>query len=449
MIHKKRILTALKLNNFFKNQRVMVNGINIFPYIRISFFIYLIRRDSDYKHTFAKRVIEVLTAVVNYYVFNKKATKIDSNTTNLFLSYSTFRRNKINNLWFDIYVDSYILANNLMDNANILVVPHRGIFKNSHFHKSIYLNPLLQLLARLYARKSSIKIDCPDFDKAEKYMSDFGFSLTRNQLRKKLAELIYYKNYFKKILQGSNIKNVYVTAFSMNYSMGLVWAANELGIKTFELQHGSVYEDSPYYCHWNGENSPFLPKKFLVWTKEQEKFINDTCKGYPTAEADGNNYFKVFKNKLLSFTDYDKIWEKFIKTKNTILISLNRDDLPTWTIDPLLKLINQNYSIILRAHPGLNNMEFIKIQTNIKKLLDSNNVFLNEFEDVPLFYILNKISFLITGKSTVIIEASFFNKKSIIITNDGLEYFNHQIENKILALGYSSKKFQTALKKII
>lgn len=451
MNHKGRIFAALKLNDYFPNQSLFVDDVNIYPYLRLSFFIHLIRKDYVYKHSFKKRLLEFLKAITRFYLFNLWANNdmIDKDSENLFLSYSTFRRNKINGRWFDIYVDSFIIANSISKESSIIEVPQRGIFKKPKWHNSYYLNPLIQLKARLYASRNPQKIDPLDVQAAIDYMKVYEYDINVDKLQKKISELRYYKQYFLKKLNNSKIKNVFVTSFSMNFSMGLVWAANELGINTYELQHGSVYENSPYYCHWSGGYSPLLPKKFLVWTNEQQSFINKTCKNFPEGVNDGNNYLKLFKKQLISFDEYDIIWNKFILYQNNVLIILQREDLPDWVIEPLINLSKGGYSIILRAHPGLNNLDHILSQPNIKKLLISKHVFLRELEGIPLFYLLNKISFLIAGKSTTIIEAALFDKKSIIITQDGTEYFNQEIENNMVLMGYSSDKFQIALKNII
>lgn len=451
MSHKRRIQAALKLDDYFQKQSLLANDINIYPYLRLSFFIHLIRKDYVYKHSFNKRLLEFFKSFIKFYLghfrFNNKI--IDNNSENLFLSYSTFRRNKINGKWLDIYVDSYIMVNAISQKSSIIEVPQRGIFKTPKWHNSFYLNPLLQFKARLYASRNPVEINSSNLQAAISYMKRYEYALDKEKLQKKVAELYFYKEYFRKELVNSKVKNVFVTSFSMNFSMGLIWAANELGLNSYELQHGSVYEDSPYYCHWSGNDSPILPKKFLVWTSEQEKFINETCNNFPVGINNGNNYLKLFKNKLIAFDAYDKVWNKYITNQNSIIIALQREDLPEWVVEPLINLTKGGFYIVLRAHPGLNNRDYIKSQPNIKKLLLSERVFLQELEEVPLFYILNEVRFLIAGKSTTIIEAALFDKKSIIIAEDGIEYFNQEIENNMVLMGYNCDKFQVALKNIL
>ena len=447
---REQINIALNLKNKLNFKKVNAFNINLYPLIRLSFFIHLIRVDYVFKHTFKKRLYELFLSCYYYFISNIKGHKLKPKFDNLFLTYSTFKRNKVNDKWFDLYVDSFILKNNLQDKSAILEVPQRGIYKNPKTFPSSYLNPFLQVKARLYGFWFPQKIKNLDFDTLNIYFKEYKYSMSEKKLGRKIAELNYYKKYFKAILLRHDVKKVYVTSFSMNFSMSLLWAANDLGLETFELQHGSVYENSPYYTNWNMDiNYNLLPKYFLVWDNVQANYINSTNNNnFPIGIDDGNSFLEVFKNDMIDLTEYDVQWESIINNNNkTVLLILQREDIPGWLSDFII--LNDNINWILRTHPGLNNDNYILNMPNISSILTHNHVFCNEFKNFILFYLLKKINCLVAWKSTTIIEASLFNKKSIMLTDQGIEYFQSLLDSKMLVMANKLETFQKALKDII
>ena len=446
---KDKIEVVLNLSKKVDFKNSISLGANLYPLIRLSFFIHLIRKDYIYKHNFKIRLYEFLKSIFKYLINIKNSNKLPNNCDNLFLTFSTFKRNKINDKWFDLYTDSYIIKNKLK-NFGIIEFPQRGIFKNPKTLSSKYLNPLIQFKARLYSLFFPSKIQNLDFEILNSYLEKYDYSISEQYLSKKVSELNFYKKYFKSILIKHKVKKVYVTSFSMNYSMSIIWAANELGLKTYELLHGSVYENSPYYTNWDlNMEYKLLPKYFLVWNNNQATYINSTVKKYPIGINDGNGFLEIFKKELIPLKKYHSSWNNtLIRKKNkTILIILQREDIPDWLAEFIVMHTDINW--IFRTHPGLNNDSYILKLPNISSVLCLDNVYCSEFKNFILFYILKKIDCLIAWKSTTIIEASLFDKKSIILTNQGIEYFQFYIDQKILMFGYEEELFVSSFNKIV
>lgn len=446
---KDKIDVVLNLSKKVDFRDSMSLGANLFPILRLSFFIHLIRKDYVYKHSFKIRLYEFFKSISKYIINLKNSDQLPSKCDNLFLTFSTFKRNKINDNWFDLYVDSYIIKNKLK-NFGIIEFPQRGIFKNPKTFPSKYLSPIIQFKARFHSFFYPAKIQNLNFKTLNLYLEKYDYSFSEKQLSKKISELNYYKKYFRSILKKHKVKKVYVTSFSMNYSMSIIWAANELGLETYELIHGSVYENSPYYTNWNLKTEyKLLPKYFLVWNDNQADYINKTVQKYPIGINDGNGFLEIFKNELISLEKYHNKWNKTLVKKHnkTILIILQREDIPDWLAQFIIR--HSDFNWILRTHPGLNNDSYILKLPNISKVLSLTNVYCNEFKNFILFYILKKIDCLVAWKSTTIIEASLFDKKSIILTNHGIEYFQYYIDHKILMLGYEKKLFVSAFNKIV
>ena len=195
-------------------------------------------------------------------------------------------------------------------------------------------------------------------------------------------------------------------------------------------------------------NYNLLPKYFLVWDNVQANYINSTNNNnFPIGIDDGNSFLEVFKNDMIDLTEYDIQWESIINNNNkTVLLILQREDIPVWLSDFII--LNDNINWILRTHPGLNNDNYILNMPNISSILTHNHVFCNEFKNFILFYLLKKINCLVAWKSTTIIEASLFNKKSIMLTDQGTEYFQSLLDSKMLVMANKLETFQKALKDI-
>ena len=102
-----------------------------------------------------------------------------------------------------------------------------------------------------------------DFDRIELFVSNV---------------LSYYEKIYP-ILKKSSINKVYVCSYYSQPALGFIIAANQLGIKTIEVQHGPIGEYHLAYSNWNKlpQNKKYLsiPDEIHIWHKNFNFYLSN------------------------------------------------------------------------------------------------------------------------------------------------------------------------------
>lgn len=217
-------------------------------------------------------------------------------------------------------------------------------------------------------------------------------------------------------------------------------AGKALKIPIYDLQHGVISDDHPWYGERfrSNSNPQNLPDGFLVWDESGvetlEKWVEK--KGVEVIKI-GNPWFSRFfmndRNDLLVQEALSSVSMK-VKDKPGILLTLqwgmkrfypglafNGYIVPALE-QVLLETINQ-YNWIIRLHQvQLRSSESIAVSHYLKSKFDNKMVQKwISWSETPLPVVLKQVDLHITDSSSVVIEAGWMGVKSCILNPEFLE----------------------------
>ncbi len=257
------------------------------------------------------------------------------------------------------------------------------------------------------------------------YKSNISYvPINENRMNSFFDWQINMKNFYKRILLKFNPKAVFFHPYY--YYTPLVHAANELGIKTVDVQHGLQFGYNPvFYSDW--QESPkrgydLLPSHFWVWGEKEKGNIEETFKGKGTIVG---GY--PWLDRQLKFTSDDKhisfLKKKKSKYKYVALICLQiKAELPI-KVEEMIKDTESEVLWLIRKHPK---------GESVKELSSSlrPNVIYGHAVDKPVLGRLFEIVDLhFSSGSTTLIEADYYGVYSYIFGNEGRENFKDEIKN--------------------
>lgn len=278
-----------------------------------------------------------------------------------------------------------------------------GIYKSTYnkpfaYHEAIYLQSNLE--AKFFSHVSQ-----EDFDLLDRFIDFLKQEI--GDLLKKSAYIKLESDFISFIELQDILKNKYCQLFKRtkpkfiivedgNYGGGdkaiLIWCANNLGIKTIEVQHG-VFDLAFRYGENLTTNYDFAKyKTSLVLT--MGKFWSEYCKlpskvysfGYPYLEKKLENL--DYKNKIILFISQGKV------TNSLKSFALQ--------IAPMV-----NYDVVYRLHPAENLNDYCELKSAGITLSGSGDIYQLMADAVAI----------IGSYSTVLFEAMLFDKFIFIHDN--------------------------------
>ena len=270
-----------------------------------------------------------------------------------------------------------------------------NVFSGSHFYYGSkygykdnriflsYLNFYLKIIS--FVKLFFCKVDLKILDNKIKFELIFQYEREK-----------WWFNYFKKV------KPKYVFFVSINSYLYIVRAANRLGIKTLEIQHGTPNSKKAEYIYtYDPKKRLSSPMYFLGWGNFWKKYLN-------------NFYFKKSFIKIGKNIDNKII--KFDKKNTDILIIdqvIFRDELMKRAIDMSKKFKSK---IIYRFHPNID----YKRDSALK--LQKNNIIVHHPKSNELSYSLKNIRFVIGVASTALLELAFNNYNVLVLPSEEFDY---------------------------
>ncbi|MBK6836157.1 MAG: hypothetical protein IPG89_18555 [Bacteroidetes bacterium] len=200
-------------------------------------------------------------------------------------------------------------------------------------------------------------------------------------------------------------------------------AANRLSIETFDMQHGAQTKTHLAYGSWSTVpimGYDFLPRTYLCWDNHSEKAVlewgakNKLFKVLVT----GNSWVDYWRNKPSTYNENGFI----LYTLQPEILSLEQ----SFPIELVEIIKSLNYKWFVRLHPRQ-----IKQKNEIQEFLKNKGILaqvnIDGATNTPLPLLLRNCLLHITNSSTCTIEASFFQKKTIIINEIGKLYYSELI----------------------
>ncbi|KAF2334182.1 hypothetical protein [Flavobacterium ginsenosidimutans] len=443
--------------------RWIVNGIHIWPLVRIKIYTHYLSKLLSVAN--GNNSNNVASAKKNAWTEKiKKSYSIISFLYFLMFFFLRLKKKKIvffgahfhrvlqNGVYFNRFYDSMIEAHNLKE--DVYVIEYRKVNPLNFNQQAIidlekYLGAYRLIIKMLNKFKSKENVYALEgykefYDYLDLKMlgieleSLINWSLKINSLKR------FFNILFKKIEPQ---KIVFLGYYGLDDLTAAVVSANEMQIKTVDLQHGTQINNMAFNSWTKFPESGFntVVKEFWTWDEESKKAIDlwASKTSNTTAKTIGQPYVSYWLNKRKE--DFSK--------PNKILYTLHLSKIEEMLGSDLIFVIkNINYQWILRLHPR-NSIakEDLENFLEINKIKDK--VIIQSPIEMPLPKVLSESVLHVTNYSGALIEARMMNIPSVIINKLGLEIYEQYIDNELVhfidneSLDFCAS-FQTLIRKI-
>ncbi len=312
---------------------------------------------------------------------------------------NTNKRYLINNKYFDSYFDS--IADRLGQRNSLFIefaeknhVPRSKIYSTNIISDLPFkvISLLLEKLIRIGSIQNTQII--------KKIISENKLNINLNkEIREQISQYLLYRALFKIIKP----KTIFVICYYSKLPM--VFAAREIGIPVYEVQHGVINENNEYYNTIFKDNEIYFPNHLLAYgedliEKTPSNFIFKKDKIIPV----GNYYLNYIKE---GFTNsyLNSLKEKYQKIVCVTSQGLYYDVLMDYIKNLAIK--HERYLFIIRP----------KYDEPIIHNQLSNIILLEQFD---IYQILKYSDINITIYSMVAIEADFMGINNMLLNINNL-----------------------------
>lgn len=256
--------------------------------------------------------------------------------------------------------------------------------------------------------------------------------ITRASVTKQFVYIDMLKNLYKPLLKRNKVSVIYILCYYVSEMYAMNLAAAELGIPTWDMQHGGQGEAHVAYANYNvapAEGYKLLPKNFWCWDNASAAVI--------AKWTSKQNYHGVMTK--------GNPWIDFCLSKYALEGEPANQKVILYTLQPTAGSILESYilkAIVdtptgyvwwLRLHPRQ-----LERKDELITLLAQHNVShkveIEKAMQLPLPAILSQCFVHISKYSGSILEAWFLKKKTIIISETGIECFPDVAKSNLAAL---------------
>ena len=457
-IHQNIVNIISKTEKKFPVHKLVYKNVRIWPLIKVDFNFQLITNNSESisnslpsKKNWKQKLGDVYAAYQIYkqtkMTFREELLKTTSNynplpnTPYIFITFSTFRSNTINDLLFDSQYDTFLSTVNDPNNFcalefTLVKSTNKKALSQSHNISILSAKADLQMKKSKIWKYLLILLGLRRFFKNKKTQDEFISFLKKEDIscvfnpqyfEDQIEHILHLKNELKKLYKKIKPKYVICPAYFNHESFASTLACNELGIKTIEMQHG-VYAQ-PVYCYYGHipkEGYELLPNFFLSWDELQANSINDWAKKTLRHKAfryglNGLSFW--LKNKTLLTNKHLLELNNLLSQKDKIKIIFTISDSIDEKLPKLIQKTQTNCFWFIRNHPRAQNAPFIIEFIKKMKDLNCSNFEIENTTNAPLYPLLWEMDYHLTMISSVVCEAFQINLPSIIINESGKHLF--------------------------
>ena len=432
------------------------NGIHLWPILRIDIFFFLLSKsNSDSPANVLKQprvlkeisLVKLLTIQLKYFikfiVSNLWIFYKIKRVENIFVSADSHRA-KFKNKDFNKFFDSLIELDEKYKNSFFLEYGNSKYdnLYNSHKVFNVFKYVRYYISFKKRADKISFEIDglASFFEdlKKDKLLNDVQFPFNLETIQLKLKDFSLRVKFFTNILKNSRPKRVYILCYYSFDAMAIVTAANLLGIKTIEMQHGPQVDEHLCYGSWS--NIPdlgysVLPSVYWCWDYFSSKAIDRWSS----------------KNVLYDYFVGGHPWINFLKKQN---IEYNLSDYIVYTLQPRLDILEDTFSEkiiktikktkekwVIRLHPR-QGVSILYIEELLKQKGIMDKVILRDVSEYPLPIVISNAKVHVTHSSGSTLEALSYNIPCLVINKIGFDYYKDLIKTgDIKFIDFKSENF--------
>lgn len=447
-----------------------LNGVQIWPFIRIQLFFFIIdpptnkvdvtsNKNNDTPNQkpliflskllfYIKFKSRILGQFINYLRYSIWLKQI-SNKKFLFIGHNHHRVDHLDKR-FNRFYDPLIEKYNLKSQSNIVEywaedetnIMNLDLSVNYEKGKDLY-KKCLPLLQKLGKAKAIYKLENEDYENFLEYLDNTeitkGFSNNYKNLTDRYKVITNYYSFYQNLLNKTNPKYIFTLCYYIDELMLLLHIANTRKIETIEMQHGPIAQDHLSYGYWS--NIPAngylcMPKKYWCWDASSKLSIDklsQNSNGFYSAFIGGHPWVDYWRNKEVKFP-YGNI------ILYTLQPMLSPQELFPDTIINVIKSKKNKW--LIRLHPRqLEQKKELVEYLKDKQVLDLVDIELGTSEALPI--LLKNTLLHVTHSSGATLEAALFNIKTVLLNDLGKQYYTDLLnENKAIYLQPDSPDFE-------
>lgn len=261
------------------------------------------------------------------------------------------------------------------------------------------------------------------------------------------STIFFHKvNFFTKVLKKIKPNQIVILCYYLEDNFALIVAANQLKIKTIEMQHGPQTPIHLSYGNWTKipkDGYTMLPLIFWSW----DEYSKNVLSGW--INTNSNYSVKMIGNP---WVDYWKTVDSDYEFKDYIFYTLQPNPMTIEKSFPqsIIDFIkNEPYQWFIRLHPRqMHDAENIKDYLKKYDIFHLVNIEQATHDPLPLLLINSTIH--ITHFSGSALEASFLDVFSVLINETSLLSYPELISaEKAVYLNPDDKDFKQKLKLVI
>ncbi len=457
----------LQLEEKFPVNRWQVNGVDVWPYIRIKLYIFLLNIGTGNKPGNPENTPDPQKKILPRKIFEgvKRTGKAmfvvsrffrDLKPKRILFFGAHFHRTRQESLYFNRFFDSMVDAHQLQE--EVYNIEFGKVYEKNYNQQAVIpLHKYLDHYKTIQKLKNfvfSSRNEIPGLDSYESFyeqlVRDFPNAENLNISLKSLSswakKINRTKGFFIRLFKKTKPEKViFLSYYGYDDLAAAILAAQELGIKTVDFQHGPQTNVHMAYSAWTKHpEKPYntMPLEYWNWDERSQANIQKWIeKGtFVQAKIAGHPYMAYHHEGLRKGEEPEKVF-----------FSLQTLDLEEMLPLPLLDLIKRSdLTWVLRMHPRSNFS-----RDTLESFLTRNGINIKSCEieeafDSPLPKSLVKAKLHVTNFSGCIIEAQMLNIPSIILHESGKEIFHAYIDNKqVFYLDPSEQRFEESFHSIL
>lgn len=391
----------------YKVEDIKYYNIPLWPFLRLSYYF------SIFEEKKVKKTLNNSIKIYLNYIFDF-----------IFSMLNIFK--KAENIIFSDYLEKRIIGNQLIDkicnglpkeNTIIFEIPPKIDYKLYRKLNFPHVSTLpIYLIARFFSYILKYFID---ISKIQNYgiLNEIEFRINiRLDIRYLLSQYLIFKKIFYMIFKIKKPSMIFINCSYSLANAAAIEAANDLGIKTIELQHGLINENHLAYIHLKKIKYNCFPKFFFSFGDYFTKIIKENYPIDPNYVFTIGNYYIEFMKNYNNIKLKEKI-EIFKKTYKKIIVVTSQYTIESELINFLENLATslQDILFIFIPREKIRNYDF-KSKNLI--LIDSLG------NDIDFYQIVKHADFHSTVYSTCAFEAPIFGVPNILININNLSNFN-------------------------
>jgi hypothetical protein len=436
-----------QIENDIDIEKFRVNGIDYWPRIRCSIWMkyrqfYLSKGKKTYRTVekdFTYKLLSLLRSFFKghlFYLFRfRKLRKSDI----LFFGDVSSLRNAsdVQGLFNDNFFDPLITK--FSGKQSVFIIRQNFAFlrpiKGLNDYHVMGLDFLLySLKALLFFRKTRFPLEfIQELERIKcNYDNIIDFIPTLNYLSRHIRMSNSFSSLMVKYLKHVDPKFVFVTHYNSHLSTSMIYAAKILGIPVVDVQHGVINQLHPTYSFTNQNifklNS--IPHAFIINDKKSYDILAKWVPLKRIHSLSNSNQDQGIKSKLGSI--FFETIETNLNRRKLILISLSWEN---GINDLIMDIVNKSNDIayyLFRLHPSTSIIEEKNLKKILQRKLFHKNYNIHRAKDVTLDLLLEMVDLHITECSTIVAEALKFGKRSIVVSQIGLEYYIDLVQSGII-----------------